>query len=207
MNFIINKYPVKILLILLLATFAASGLKAQHHEYDIVIWLGKIGKLHISQEQQDSLITIETNSEVKIPFYKINWITTVKLEEDGKYLESHYRQLLNGKRREFTEIKPFNDSLMQVVDDQGRASQIQIRTPFYVSKLYFEEPVGEEYIFSERFAKPLKLVKKGEGHYRLLLPDDNYIDYFYENGFCKMAEAINGHKTVKLVYVENVKNN
>ncbi len=187
--------------------FACAGsLNAQQREYNIVVWIGKIGKLYISQEQHESLTTIETNSEVKIPFYKLNWITTVKLD-DGKYRESHYRQLLNGKRREFTEIRSINDSLMQVTDDQGNEAQINLKTPFYVSKLYFKEPVGEEYIFSERFARPLKLMKKGDHRYRLLLPDENYIDYYYENGICTLAEAVNGSRTIKLVYAGESRRN
>ena len=44
--------------------------KSQKLEYDI-IWLGKIGKLHINKTKKEAYSFIETNSEVKVPFYKL----------------------------------------------------------------------------------------------------------------------------------------
>ena len=179
------------------STYNSSG---QQLEYDI-IWLGKIGKLHISKIVDDESLFIETNSEVKIPFYKFNWITSTMVK-NGKLQSSTYQQLLNDKKREFTEINYAADNLWQVLDNDGQKDPINIKNHFYVSRLYFEEPVNEKYIFSERFGEPLELLNNGNGHYKLLLPDNNFCEYFYENGICKIVKAKNGNRTIKMVLSE-----
>lgn len=177
--------------------FSSSG---QQLEYDI-IWLGKIGKLHINKIVDNESLFIETNSEVKIPFYKFNWITSTMVI-NGKLQSSTYQQLLNDNKREFTEINYTSDNLWQVLNNDGKKDPINIKNQFYVSRLYFEEPVNEKYIFSERFGEPLELINNGNGHYKLLLPDNNFCEYFYENGICKLVKAKNGNRTIKMVLSE-----
>lgn len=173
---------------------------SQRLEYNI-IWLGKIGKLHINKTNKDAYSSIETKSEVKIPFYKLNWITTTT-EYNGLLQSSNYAQLLNDKKKEYTEIEHTNDSIWQVTFDNGNEDFISIKHKLKVSDLYFEEPVNEQHIFSERFGKPLELVNKGEGHYRLLLPEKNYCDFFYTEGICKIVKAKNGNRTIKFVLAD-----
>ena len=174
---------------------------SQKLEYDI-IWLGKIGKLHINKTNKEAYSFIETNSEVKLPFYKLNWITTTTFM-DGQLQSSNYAQLLNNKKREYTDIDIVAENEWQIVNDDGQREVIDIRHNFNVSNLYYEEPVNETYIFSERFGKPFELVNKGNGHYRLLLPDKNYCDYFYEEGICTNVKVKNGGRTIKFVLNDN----
>ena len=177
-----------------------NNMYSQHLEYDI-IWLGKVGKLQIDKSIDKGSLFIETNSEVRIPFFRFNWITSTVVK-NGKLQYSNYRQLLNDKDREFTEINYAADNLWQVTDNEGRNYEIQINEPFYVSRMYFEEPVNEKLIFSERFGQPLELINNGNGHYKLILPDNNYCEYFYENGVCKIVTAKNGSRTIKMILSE-----
>ena len=181
------------LLILISSLLAHS----QQLEYNI-IWLGKIGKLHIKKTEKDDYSFIETNSEVKIPFHKLNWVTTTT-ELNGQLKTSNYAQLLNDKKREYTEIDHTNDTIWQVNYESGKEEHISIKHNLNVSDLYFEEPVNETYIFSERFGQPLEIENKGKGHYRLMLPDKNYCDYFYTEGICTNVKAKNGRRTIKFV--------
>ena len=172
----------------------------QKLEYDI-IWLGKIGKLTIDiQEEKDSL-WIYTNSEVKIPFYRLNWITETT-SVDGKLQHSKYSQLLNNKCRESTNTRYMSKNNWEV-DQDGNNKIIAMDSCFYISMLYYKEPINETQIFSERFGTLLQLVDHGDGHYRLMLPDDNYCDYFYEDGICKRIKAINGKKTIRMELTDN----
>ena len=173
-----------------LLIFAFAKTEAQRLEYDI-IWLGKVGKLHIHKTINEDTQQIETNSEVKLPFYKLNWITTASFK-NGRLMASNYRQLLNDKKREYTEISMTSDSTWKMTNDLGHHSFIDIKNPFFVSRLYFEEPLKEQFVFSERYAQPLELINYGNGHYQLLLPDGNTCDYFYEDGKCKKVKAKNG---------------
>ena len=181
-------------------TLSSGSLNGQNLEYDI-IWFGKVGKLYINKSAKEGAVFIETNSEVKIPFYTINWITTTTILGD-KLKSSAYSQLLNGNKREFTEISQISDNSWQMVNEKGISDRILIQHFFYASKLYFEEPVNINYVFSERFGGPLEMVNKGNGHYRLMLPEENYCDYYYENGVCKIVKAKNGNRTIKMVLVE-----
>lgn len=186
------------LFFLILCLFTEGN--CQQLEYDI-IWLGKIGKLRIDKQDQESFSSIETISEVKVPFYKLNWVTKVTYL-DGKIQSSDYSQLLNDKKREYMEIEQVNDSTWQTLNDEGKKELISIEPEFNVSQLYFTEPINEKYIFSERFGLPIELENKGKGHYRLLLPDKNYCDFFYEEGICKRVKAKNGSKTIKFVLAD-----
>ena len=170
---------------------------AQQLEYNIK-WFGNIGKLHVSKSIKNDSILIETNSVVKVPFYKLNWITTTKAT-NGILQSSNYRQLLNNDKREFTEIELYAKNEWEMIDSEGNKKTIDIEDKFYVSKLYFEEPIDQTYIFSERFGESLKLINHGNGHYKLLLPDENYCEYFYEDGVCTLVKAKNGRKTIKMV--------
>lgn len=172
----------------------------QQLEYDIV-WLGKVGKLNISKTTDAKSTQIETISEVKIPFYKLNWITDARIV-DGQLQSSNYSQLLNEKKNEFMEITQISDSSWQVASDNGNTKPIKIHHPFFVSQLYFTEPKDIDHVFSERFAQSLKLIDQGNGHYKLLLPDGNHCEYFYESGLCKLVKAKNGSKTIKMVLVD-----
>jgi len=184
----------------LILFFLFAEVSSQQLQYDI-IWLGKIGKLNISKTQNEAYSYIETNSEVKLPFYKLNWITTTKVL-NGELKTSNYSQLLNNKKREYTEIEYLNDSIWQLVNDVGETEFIHIKHKFNVSDLYFNEPLNEKYVFSERFGKPVELVHKGDSHYRLMLPDDNYCDFFYEEGVCTNVEAKNGSRTIRFVLLD-----
>jgi hypothetical protein len=185
--------------VLAVATFFIFniGIQAQKLEYDI-IWLGKIGKLSITKTLQDNALIIETNSEVKIPFYRFNWITKTK-SIDGMLSSSNYRQLLNQKKREGSDINFITQNSWQFTNSEGEQETIEIKDHFYVSKLYYEEPREEKFIFSERFGKSLEIINLGGGHYKLLLPEENYCEYFYEDGICKTVKAKNGNRTIKMV--------
>lgn len=193
----------KLFSIMVFGAFLALSMNSvmgQKLEYDI-IWLGKIGKLSINKSDTAGLVFIETNSEVKIPFYTFNWITSTTVL-NGELKSSAYSQLLNGGEREFTEITQINSNSWQMTNEKGNANQINIHHLFYVSNLYFEEPININYVFSERFGEPLELLNQGDGHYRLLLPEQNYCDYYYENGICKTVKAKNGSRTIKMVLVD-----
>ena len=192
MKFSGNRYWGVILF--LLPFFQATG---QHLEYDIH-WLGKIGKLHIEKSESEDSVNIITNSVVKIPFYTFNWVTSTTTK-NGKLKRADYQQLLNNKKREFTEISDLEDGKWKFVDNEGKESLIEISNPFFVSRLYFQEPVNINTIFSERFGTNLRLINHGNGHYKLLLPDDNYCEYFYEKGVCKIVKAKNGRRTIKMI--------
>lgn len=187
----------KIVIALILFCFINIGIQAQKLEYDIV-WLGKIGSLSITKTSNDNTHIIETNSEVKIPFYKLNWITKTK-SINGQLSSAVYRQLLNQNTREGSDINLVSQNNWQFTNTDGEKQTIEIRDQFYVSQLYYEEPLGEKFIFSERFGKSLELIDNGNGHYKLLLPEDNYCEYFYEGGICKIVKAKNGSRTIKMV--------
>ncbi len=168
--------------------------------YDIH-WFGKVGKLIINQVQINDTIIITTNSEVKVPFYKFNWVTTTS-QNDGKLSSSSYSQLLNDQIREFTDIRSIKSGKWILTNDNGKKQEINITNKFLVSMLYFVEPLNEKYVFSERFGQDLSIINLGEGHYRLVLPDANYCDYFYENGVCTVVKAKNGSRTIKMTLSE-----
>ena len=180
---------------------AAEQATAQKMEYEIH-WLGKVGKLSIQKLSRNDSLYIETNSEVKIPFYKFNWITNTT-SANGVLCRSKYSQLLNEKSRESREIRRLSYNKWKATDQDGKTELIDFIHTFYVSMLYFVEPVSETQIFSERFGKPLQLINEGNGLYRLMLPDNNYCDYYYENGICKVVKAKNGSRTIKMILAEN----
>ena len=188
-------------ILILMLLFALSEVKSQQLQYDI-IWLGKVGNLSINKTQNNEYSFIETNSEVRLPFYKLNWVTTTKVQ-NGQLLSSNYAQLLNNKKREYTDIEHLKDSSWQVINDVGKKEFIQIKNSFNVSDLYFREPINEKYIFSERFGVPIELVQTGDSEYRLLLPDGNHCDFFYKEGVCTNVKAKNGSRTIKFVLRED----
>lgn len=188
----------KILLLhILFLGFFTQSLPAQQLQYDI-LWFGKIGSLKIDKHISNDSITIETLSEVRIPFYRFKWITT-STSFDGLLINSSYRQLINDDKREYTSIifqQP--DHRWHISQASSQDSAFVLNPCFFVSELYYTEPKGEKTIFSERFGSHLLIQQLEAGHYRLILPDNNYCDYFYENGVCVLVKAKNGRKTIKM---------
>jgi len=187
------------MLILLIAVPALSNGQS-NLVYDIH-WFGKVGTLIIKQVQQNDTIIITTNSEVKVPFYKFNWVTSTS-QNRGRLNSSSYAQLLNDQTKEFTEIQPTKTGKWMMTNDLGKKEEIEITHRFLVSMLYFKEPVNEKFVFSERFGQGLSIINLGDGHYKLMLPDDNYCEYFYENGVCTLVKARNGSRTIKMTLAQ-----
>ncbi len=184
-------------LIFLQLFFISSIVHGQNELVYDIHWFGKVGKLSINQVQQYDTIIITTNSEVKVPFYKFNWITTTS-QKNGLLSSSSYSQLLNDQTREFTDIRPTKTGKWMLTNDLGKKEEIDIPHTFLVSMLYFQEPLNEKYVFSERFGQSLSIINLGNGHYKLMLPDNNYCEYFYENGVCMVVKAKNGSRTIKM---------
>jgi len=164
--------------------------------YDIH-WFGKVGKLSINQIVSNDTIIITINSEVKVPFYKFNWVTTT-CQKNEKLCSSTYSQLLNDQIKEFTNIQQTNAGKWMLTNDLGKKEEIIISHEFLVSMLYFKEPLNEKWVFSERFGQGLSIINLGDGHYKLMLPDDNYCEYVYKNGVCTEVKAKNGSRTIKM---------
>lgn len=195
------KYFKTVQLIFIQIVLIAGVVNGQQLEYDIH-WFGKVGTLKINQIHRNDSLIIKTNSEVKVPFYKLNWITSTS-QKDGVLYESSYAQLLNDEKREYTEIHAAKNGQWIMTTTDGTKENITINSTFMVSMMYFKEPVQETHIFSERFGKSLELQNLGNGHYKLLLPDQNYVEYYYENGVCKIVKAKNGSRTIKMTLSED----
>jgi len=164
--------------------------------YDIH-WFGKVGMLSINHIEQNDTIIITTKSEVKVPFYKFNWVTTT-CQKNGELCSSSYSQLLNDQIREFTDIQLTKAGKWILTNDLGKKEEIIISQEFLVSMLYFKEPLNEKWVFSERFGQELSIINLGDSHYKLLLPDDNYCEYVYKNGVCTEVKAKNGSRIIKM---------
>jgi hypothetical protein len=163
--------------------------QGQNLHYLIRLDNEQMGDMHASKTKgskekylMESKIKVEKMIKVDL-FYKIEAIF-----EKNILLLSNALETANGK--EHTNSETIKNKSGYSVKTKKETKTIPHKGISYnLCKLYFEEPIGVNNIWSDTFGEMLTLKPAGEHRYELVLPNGKSSFYSYFKGICTLVET------------------
>lgn len=157
---------------------------AQNHRYSVHRGGNEIGEITASLNEQAETKTYEILSSVS---FKVLWkryhrrTSNLVVFQRGSLSTSNSGVYMNDELQDSTSLSKEPDyyRLFKYPDDHDLLNDTEL--DFSTAKLYFQEPVGIQRVYSERFLQYCELEAQ-EGHrYKLSLPDNKTNYYTYKD--------------------------
>jgi hypothetical protein len=190
------------LLLMLLKMFS---LKAQEQlEYKVVKNGKVVGWTNVVRTSTNEQVDIKLNSEVKIRFvfqFVVRTIEESIFHEGNLVYASQFRKL-NGDVKE-DKVTKLTSRGYEVYKGQDTQTLPLLRIGRNILRLYFEEPLAGENIYSDAFQQFIKVEKIADGGYRMNLPDGNSSTYYYKKGRCTNVKIDHRYYSAELQLSQN----
>ncbi len=168
---------------------ATLSTQAQNLHYLIRLDNEQMGDMHATKTKgskekylMESKIKVEKLIKIDL-FYKIEAL----FEKDILQL-SNALETANGKEHTNSETKK-NKSGYSIKTKKETKTISHKGITNNLCKLYFEEPVGINSVWSDTFGEMLTLKPAGEHRYELMLPNGKSSFYSYFKGICTLVET------------------
>lgn len=149
-----------------------------------------VGQINISRIIQNDLTQIKFESNVVV-----NMLFTIKVYDKmdvtfkgNQLINSYLYRTLNGRVR-VKNYAVWNGKSYTQTDKDDEKSTISHLIYFTTASLYYQEPLGHQHVYSEKFQKMIPIKQTGSKRYLLQLPNGNKVYYSYQNGVCSLVEA------------------
>lgn len=193
---------MKLLPSILLLILIRTGM-SQELMYTISWKDDSIGYLKAEREQirDNEYYNINSNTEFRVLFrFNLNYQYKNEYRKGRLYSASANNSLNQKDRDQSSIIWQNNHYLIRVNNKSEKLKEQDIW--FTVSKLYYNEPIGVNTIFSERFGKFLTLEKLEQNKYALTKPDGRKNIYFYDKGICRKVIVDNPIITIHFTLMD-----
>lgn len=156
---------------------------AQSYTYDIKTMGVHAGTMVVTRNKANALeqYSYETHSAVDYLLGKVevNHITRSSYK-DGVLQTAYVRNEKNGEV-EYYSSTSYDGSDYCTVTEKGKV-RCRRKVALSFAKVFFEEPVGQTEIFSERLGEFVPLKQLEEHTYQVCLPDGDKYTYYFEGG-------------------------
>jgi hypothetical protein len=160
--------------------------------YDAYIGSRNIGQLSATRSQlSDSVVYLVTSDiDAQVGIRLVQDYRLESVYRNGFLTSSEIYNIVNEKVRADTRIRREGDSYLAIRGDSIILEQDPV--DFSIVRLFFSEPAGTEYVFSENYAE--ELVCRPEKSdwlkkYCIVLPDRTKVFYYYDRGICEQFEV------------------
>lgn len=173
-----------LLLYLLFVTIGLGKLYAQKHTYSIHVAGKEIGEVTASLTESGHTQTYEIISDatLKIFWKRYNRKTSSFVIYQNEAVKTSFAGVyMNNNLEDSAAINLDQNSYdcYRYPDERFVLNDTEVH--FTTAKLYFQEPVGIQKIYSERFLKFCPLEVRGDHKYKLSLPNGRANYYTYAN--------------------------
>ena len=196
---------VAVLLALLSTVFVISACGQQTNlTYNIKHGGSVIGKLCVTQKRNDSVVNVALCSKVKAGFiitFSVNDVEESMFNNGVLYHSKIYREV-NGVEKVSKEHLATNSGYI-IARKNKKNVVMQGPIKYNLMLMYTVEPLQTNLVYSDNYEQYLTLQKIGEHCYKLLLPDDNFQNYYYKNGVCFKIEMHSTFFTATMQLVSN----
>ncbi|HEX6334213.1 MAG TPA: DUF6134 family protein [Flavisolibacter sp.] len=184
----------RIMFLLVIATGIANAAKAQNRQLTYTVMKGdsEVGSMYVSEVISGSRINLKLNLDVTIKFLFSFSAKGVEeaVYDNGVLVYSYFYQKLNGSEKVNKRHRYVDKTY--VVNNKGSQEKVNTAAIRYnMICLYTHEPVNASRIYSDKYQKYLAIQKIADRHYKIVFPDGNYSEYFYEGGTCTRVEVNN----------------
>jgi hypothetical protein len=164
-----------------------------------------VGYIDIEKQSLNETTTYLINSEVNTKvIFNFNAIGKEKsiYKEDTLVYSSIYRKLNN--KVKLNQSLSFKDG-KYLIENEDEKEVLDMNVIYRnLVTLFFDEPKGIQEIYSDKYKKMVKITPKGNGNYKLTLPNKSVNIYHYDNGKCTTIDVVGSFFKVKLIL--NIKN-
>ena len=152
--------------------------------FDILKGNDQLGRIRTEKKKESSRViyTVASKATFRVIFLYVRETDMTSIYDSGVFSWSDSKQILDGKIKEHQLTK--KEGLWYKCTEPPETDYFWYKEKinFCTNRLYFEEPVGEKFVFAESYQKlcPIKLISKGI--YELALPEGKINHYVYKNG-------------------------
>jgi hypothetical protein len=197
----ILRYSKRSIYIILLLFLIAESLKAQNLQYAILKGGATVGVLKYSRNVINNTIVYKAETNVKVRFI---FSIAVNAKEESNFKDgvmqysSVYREV-NGhiKANCHTSLNYGTYSIEDKNENEVKALNTYPITGSFLS-LYYNEPANNARVYSDSYKTLITIIKLEEHKYKVIMPDGNYNNYYYDKGICTKVEVV--HSLYKLVF-------
>jgi len=173
--------------IVLLLTSTGTGTKIQKFEYEVIVYNRIIGTFSASKTDlnQQSVYRLQTNISTRI-IKKIDYdFAMMSSYEDSKLIHSDLKNYMNKELRKSSTVD-FDGSKYLIKTENETLTHNEMVVYYSSASLYFEEPIGRKFLFSENYGINLPISEVSAHKYMVKLPngDKNYYEYLNGEVVC-----------------------
>jgi hypothetical protein len=173
-----------------LLAFVPTYAQVHNYQYAISVHGKSVGALQVRQQSAaDSVVVLVTSAiRTRVVFLFTANATEKAIFQRGRLKYSSIARQVNNDQP--TRIETHD--MGSVYHSQKRGENMRItKGPIYhnMSSLYLMEPVAFRTVYSDMFQDFLKIIFVAPHHYKILLPDGNYNEYYYANGHCRQLQV------------------
>lgn len=181
-------------LILLVPMAVLTSASAQETLSFKVVWRGdSIGYFETQTRDSSSYQLYNINSEVAFWLFgkRRLYYNYRTVYDTSSLLRASSINTLNGSVRSSSAVFRTKGGYDIFIDDKEEQRLEDLEIFYSVSKLYYEEPVGVEEVFSERYGTFMKVEVVEPNKYKVEKPGGRYNIYTFVDGKCTLVEVNN----------------
>jgi hypothetical protein len=161
----------------------------QYTRYYDVRYNGKVsGKIAVNKKVDGGVTRMRIESNFKL---QLLIPVTVKSVEEAEFFNeimtfSSVDRRVNGREKLNQKLVATGESYHWSGAETRKSPSFPIR--YSVVSLYYQEPKGQQAVFSDTYGRKMPIYQVKKGIYRLDLPNGNFNYYNYVDGVCTLIE-------------------
>lgn len=189
-------YCFAMLLLSAIQTFGQASVR----NYNIYNGNKLIGTLNAEKQQKGLTTTYVLNVSTAFTLLlRFQLVEKVREEFNGQMLIYSSAERLINSKTDFNHVCRYQNNGYLIGDKNNESTVLSSKISTSVCTLYFNEPVGVNYVYSHAISKMLRLEKTGPDEYTLHQPGGNRTVYKYDDGVCTEVASENTFSTVHIV--------
>ncbi len=191
---------VSLMIILLALIPVLSRSQSQNLHYKIVQGGDEVGWMKLEKNMTGNKLRLVLVSDIKTRLiFQIKICAKETAEfENGRLIHSTLFRKTNGdvKLNKLTRLK----ANKYEVEENGEKQNLAFTNiTTNLLSLYFQEPVGINALYSDKFESFVKVTKTDDGGYKVKFPDGNSNIYYYRAGICCKVIISHTFYTVEVI--------
>ena len=197
-----NRRLIPIIGLLLAPIVNCFADSAQTMRFTIIRHQKAIGQVITSSSQCSQGYQLILHAEMKEKFILELRIQNRVENVFGKegLITSNIERKINGNTKISHRVK-YNNGAYTCEGRGGFEGPIPMKITFTVTMLYFQEPLGQQEIYSEPYKRMVTIKNLGDGVYRIRQPDGNATDFHYRGGSLVKVIAQSSYGEVTFVRI------
>ncbi|MEO6538163.1 MAG: DUF6134 family protein [Ferruginibacter sp.] len=199
-----NKSFLVKLVLLLTATLLVGKIalsQTKNYQYAVKKAGSSIGEIMLTNTILGEANTVALVSNIKFRFL---FLFTATAKEEVVFINgvmtssSLYREQ-NGDKKTCLKTRKTATGYALAINESKEVDLNISSINYQTLSLYVNEPILTQQVYIDKYKKLLAIQKISSHQYKVVFPDDNFNEYFYQDGVCRMVKV---HQSLFNVQIE-----